>query len=119
MANEMLIEYIRKEMEKLDCPAGYDQTHYKSSLKWTAHKIDLGEIIYALLYSGAVNNGNATIIELAEAFEQIFNVEIKEDIYRYRLDIQKRMIDRTKFLNQLIAILQRMINDKDGLKFRK
>jgi len=119
MANEMLIDYIRIELEKFDNPFGYGQTNYKSPLKWTAHKIDLGEIIYALLYSGAVNNGNATIIELAEAFEQIFNVEIKEDIYRYRLEIQERKIEKIKFLNQLIAILQRMINDKDGLKFKK
>jgi hypothetical protein len=113
MAHEMLIEYIRRELEKLDEPTGNDQTHYKSPLKWTGHKIDLGEIVYALLYSGAVNNGNATIIELAEAFEQIFNVGIKEDIYRYRLDIQQRKIDRTKFLNHLIAILRRMIDEKD------
>ena len=114
MANEMLIDYIRIELDKLDKPFGYDQTNYKSQLKWTGHKIDLGEIIYALLYSGAINNGNATIMELAEAFEQIFNIEIKEDIYRYRLDIQKRKIERTKFLNQLIAIFRRMIDEKDG-----
>lgn len=113
IANEMLIEYIRKEMEKLDKPVEFNQSHYKSPLKWSGHKIDLGEIIYALLYSGAVNNGNATIIDLAEAFEQIFNVEIKEDIYRYRLDIQQRKIERTKFLNHLIAILRRMIDEKD------
>lgn len=113
MSNEMLIDYIRKEMEKLDHPDENDQTHYKSPLKWTAHKIDLGEIIYALLYSGAVNNGNATIKDLAEAFEQIFNVGIKEDIYRYRLDILQRKIEQTKFLNQLIAILQRMIDDEN------
>ena len=119
MANEMLIDFIQRELDKLDKPIGYDQTNYKSPLKWTGHKIDLGEIIYALLYSGAVNNGNATIIDLAEAFEQIFNVEIKEDIYRYRLEIQERKIEKIKFLNQLIAILQRMIDDKDGLKFRK
>lgn len=113
MANEMLIDYIRRELDKLDKPVGYDQPNYKSPLKWTGHKIDLGEIIYALLYSGAVNNGNASIIELAEAFEQIFNVEIKEDIYRYRLDIQQRKIERTKFLNHLIAILRRIIDEKD------
>ncbi|BBE19912.1 tetracycline resistance element mobilization regulatory protein rteC [Aquipluma nitroreducens] len=113
LANEMLTEYIRKELERIDRPAEFNQSHYKSPLKWTGHKIDLGEIIYALLYSGVVNNGNASIIELAEAFEQIFNVEIKEDIYRYRLDIQRRKIERTKFLNQLIAILRRMIDEKD------
>ncbi len=113
MANEMVIDYIRIELEKFDKPFGYDQIHYKSPLKWTGHKIDLGEIIYALLYSGAVNNGNATIKDLAEAFEQIFNVEIKEDIYRYRLDILQRKIEQTKFLNQLIAILRRMIDDEN------
>jgi hypothetical protein len=113
MANEMLIDYIRRELEKLDKPAEFNQSHYKSSLKWTAHKIDLGEIIYALQYSNAVNNGNASIIELAEAFEQIFNVKIKEDIYHYLQDIQQRKIDQTKFLNQLIANLRRMIDEKD------
>jgi len=113
MSNEMLTEYIGGELEKLDNPAGYSQVSYKSPLKWTGHKIDLGEIIYALLYSGAVNNGSASIIELAEAFEHIFNIEITEDIYRYRVDIQRRKIERTKFLNRLIAILQRMIDEKD------
>jgi len=113
MANLMLIDYIRKEIEKLDRPDKNDQKHYKSLLKWTAHKIDLVEIIYPLQHSGAINNGNATIIELAEAFEQIFNIEIMEDIYRYRQDIQKRKVDRSKFLNQLMAILQRMIDEKD------
>lgn len=113
MANEMLIDYIQKEMEKLDHPEKNDQKLYKSTLKWTAHKIDLGEIIYALLYSGAVNNGNTTIIELAEAFEQIFNIDIKEDIYSYRQDIQKRKIERAKFLDHLIAILRRTIDEKD------
>ena len=119
MANEMLIDYIQRELDRLDKPVGYDQPNYKSPLKWTGHKIDLGEIIYALLYSGSVNNGNASIIELAEAFEQIFNVEIKEDIYHYRLEIQERKIDKIKFLNQLIAIFQQMIDDKDGLKSKK
>jgi hypothetical protein len=113
MANEMLIDHIRRELDMLDKPVGKDQTNYKSPLKWTGHKIDLGEIIYALLYSGAVNNGNATIIELAEAFEQIFNVEIKEDIYRYRLDIQQRKIESAKFLNHMIANLRRMIDERD------
>jgi hypothetical protein len=113
MANEMLIDYIRRELDEIDKPIGFDQPNYKSQLKWTAHKIDLGEVIYALLYSNAVNNGNASIIDLTEAFEQIFNVEIKEEIYRYRQDIQKRKIDRTKFLNQLLANLRRMIDEKD------
>ncbi|MDP2338681.1 MAG: RteC domain-containing protein [Bacteroidota bacterium] len=113
MANEMLIDYICKEMEKLDHPDENDQSHFKSPLKWTGHKIDLGEIIYALQYSDSVNNGNATIKDLAEAFEKVFNVELKKDIYHFRTEIQQRKIEQAKFLNHLIAILRRMIDEKD------
>lgn len=48
MANEMLIEYIKKEMEKLDYPDR--KTQPKSSLRWTDDKIDLEEIVYALYF---------------------------------------------------------------------
>lgn len=113
MANEMLIEYIRKEMKKQEKPDGYDRSHFISRIKWTGHKIDLAEIIYALQYSDAVNNGNATIKDLAEAFELIFNVEIKKDIYRFRPEIQQRKMEQTKFLNHLIAILRRRLDDDD------
>ena len=113
IANEMLIEYIRKEMEKLDKPVEFNQSHYKSPLKWSGHKIDLGEIIYALQYSDSVNNGNATIKDLAEAFEKVFNVELKKDIYHFRTEIQQRKIEQAKFLNHLIAILRRRLDDEN------
>lgn len=54
MANEMLIEYIKTEMEKLDNPNG--QFFPKSKLRWTGNKIDLEELVYALYLDSSVNN---------------------------------------------------------------
>lgn len=110
MANEMLLEYIREKIIKLSLSEGYDKIHPKSPLKWTGHKIDLAEIIYALQGSDAVNNGNAKIKKLTEAFELIFNIDLK-DIYRLSPEIQQRKIEQAKFLNHLIAILRRRIDD--------
>jgi len=59
-ANEMLIEYITKEIEKMDVPEGIKQAGSKSPLTWTDSKVDLHEIIYAFYYAGSVNHGKAT-----------------------------------------------------------
>ncbi|MGV8134128.1 MAG: RteC domain-containing protein [Mangrovibacterium sp.] len=111
MANEMLVEYIAREIEKIDDPEGNKQILSKSPLRWTDNKIDLHEIIYALYYAGSVNHGKATITDLADAFEKMFNIEIKRDIYHS----PKEMIQRTasaKFLSQLVDIIQRKMTDR-------
>ena len=108
MANEMLIEYIKKKMEKLDHPDR--QIPMKSSLKWTDDKIDLEEIVYALYFAGSINHGKATIKDIAVAFERIFNVELK-NIYRSQTSMLQRA-NPAKYLSYLVAILQRRINDK-------
>jgi hypothetical protein len=111
MANEMLIEHIAREIEKIDDPEGNKQVLSKSPLRWTDNKIDLYEIIYALYYAGSVNHGKATITDLADAFEKMFNIEIKRDIYHS----PKEMIQRTasaKFLSRLVEIIRRKMRDK-------
>lgn len=113
MANEMLIEYIQKEMEKLDNPISEAKTHPKFPFQWTGNKIDLIEMLYALHLSKAVNDGNTKINDFAEVFSLVFNIDLRKDIYRFFTDIQKRKIDQTKFLDYLRATLQRKIDDKN------
>ena len=86
-----------------------------SSLYWTSKKIELVEIIYALYFSGAINNGKATIKELAEVFGRIFNVDLSKDIYRYFAEIQQRKKEEnlTKFLDFLKAVLAKKLGDKN------
>ncbi len=50
MANEMLLQYIKNEMEKLDHPERIDLP--KSTLKWTGSKIDAYELLYSIYLAG-------------------------------------------------------------------
>ncbi|MDX9882646.1 MAG: RteC domain-containing protein [Prolixibacteraceae bacterium] len=109
MSNEMLIEYIKDEMEKLDHPQG--QNFPKLKLRWTGDKIDLQELIYSLYLEGSVNHGKATIIDIAKAFEWIFNIDLQKNIYKTQDQLLKRS-DPVKYLARLIDVLRRRINIK-------
>ena len=110
-ANDMLIEYLQAEIGKLD-DLDVDNCLPSTNLKWTRSKTDLAEMVYALHFSDAVNNGNATIKQLSEVFQFIFNIELN-DIYRIFPEIQQRKKEQIKFLNELITILKRRLDDLD------
>jgi spermidine/putrescine-binding protein len=73
----------------------------------------LYEIIYAFYYSGSVNQGKTTISDLADAFEKMFNIELKQDIYHSPKEMMQRA-DPAKYLSRLVAIIRRKMDDKLG-----
>ena len=115
-ANEMLVDYIRKEMERLESSGLENLESFKSTLRWTGNKIDFAEILYALHFSDAVNDGKTTIKELAEAMGYIFNVDVTKDIYKFYMEIKQRKVEKAKFLDHLKAILKRRIDEDDKFK---
>lgn len=115
MAYEMLTDYIITELKKLDNLEKGIVEFPESTLYWTAKKIELVEMIYAVYFSGAVNNGKVTIKELADFFGRLFNVDLTKDIYRYFAEIQqrKREENQTKFLDYLKAMLIKKLGEKN------
>jgi len=113
MANEMLSDYIREEIEKLENTGQNCTTRPKSKRQWTGKKIQGAELIYALYYAKMIDGGRVTIREFAEIFDQMFGTDLKDDIYRFRAEIQQRKIDRTKFLDFLRSILQQRLDEDD------
>lgn len=113
-ANEMLIDYIRKKMEKLENWGVKPEECYRSAMLWTGHKVDFVEILYSLQLSGAVNNGNITVKELAEGMGYLFKVDVSKDLYKYYSEIKQRKIEKTKFLEYLKTVLKRRIDDDDS-----
>ncbi|TVZ26068.1 RteC protein [Gillisia sp. Hel_I_86] len=67
------------------------------SLTWTSNKIDLTELIYALIASGAVKGD---IKDLATAFEKIFDIDLG-NYYRSFLEIRGRKEGLARFLDLL------------------
>lgn len=113
MANDMLAEYIRVEIEKLNTPGMERPAGQKPVHQWCGNKIDLAELVYGLYYSRLIDAGRISIRELADLIGGFFGIELGKDIYRYHSEIQQRKIDRTKFLDFLISILRQRLDDDD------
>ncbi|QLG44713.1 RteC domain-containing protein [Costertonia aggregata] len=104
------LRFLRKNGLKAQKATSY---HHKRSLKWTATKTDLIELLYALHTSGAIEDGQISIKQLAEACEELFELEF-DNVYRTYLEIKGRKNDRTKFLDRLKTSLMVKI-EKDEL----
>lgn len=113
MANDLLEVYINDELIKLNRHGDgqYRVVTPKTKLVWSDNKTALIEMIYALHYKGAFNNGNADIREISAYFEAVFSIELG-DVYRTFLEIKNRSA-RTKFLTGLEQLLNRKMEDSD------
>jgi hypothetical protein len=112
IANQMLIEYIQKEIRKLDGYKINTQLKIKSDSKWTGNKIFLIELAYGIHHTEMVNSGNSEIKDIVQGFEQMFNIELKE-YSRSFLEIKRRKIDRTKFLDLMKSKLENKMDESD------
>jgi len=80
------------------------------SLTWTSNKIDLIELIYSLIASGAVKGD---IKDLATAFEKIFEIDLG-NYYRSFLEIRGRKEDCARFSDLLKISLLKKIKEADN-----
>lgn len=102
LANNRLKLYIEEKLKGLQngiINSNPENTNAKSQ-KWTASKVALTELIYALHTEGVFNNGASDLKDIATFFETTFNVELGH-FHRTFLDIKSRTSERTKFLNGL------------------
>lgn len=80
----------------------------ESPIVWTSNQTDLVELIYALVETGAFNNGNVEIKNLMDCFQNIFQVDLKY-YYRKYTDITNRKKERTAFLDRLkLGLIKKM-----------
>ncbi|WP_319232006.1 RteC domain-containing protein [Draconibacterium orientale] len=106
MAYKQLGKYISNEIEKLK-----GNQEFVSDLYWTDSNIDALELVYALSLSNAINHGKASRIDIARAFEKMFNIKFK-DIYGTFKGMRGRS-EQISFLKHLIEVLQKRMDDMD------
>ncbi|MFV0268438.1 MAG: RteC domain-containing protein [Draconibacterium sp.] len=85
----------------------------ENQLQWTAQKIDLVELIYALYYSNSFNHGNVEIKDIIESFEQFFGISLGK-YYRTYFDVTRRKKIRAKFVQELLTLLEEKFFELDG-----
>jgi len=117
MAYENLISQLHTDINNLktinmDTTTANKAFHEHHNLHWTATKTDLIELIYAIHSSGAINNGNVDIKDIAITFQELFNIELG-DYYRAFLAMRIRKTGRTKFMHTLTEQLEKYMDDCD------
>ncbi len=94
---------LKEHFENPECESS--STILKTNLEWTASRVALAELLYALKESNAINLGKIDLIELARVLGKIFNTEM-DDIHRKFTEIKARKKDRCRFLTELIQSLE-------------
>ena len=116
LAFDLLIIHLKCEIDKLEknpCRDDHASMIPRPKLLWTANKIDMVELIYALHSSKIINKGNIEIKDIARIAESVFNVQLG-DFYRAFLEIRMRKTKRTKFLDELKKNLIGRMDDTDN-----
>lgn len=115
IAHDAIQLYLEEEQEKLNRKSmmeKFNQNH-KRKQTWTASKVALIELLFALHSEGVFNNGTSDLKEIAEYFEDIFGLDLGQ-YHRVFLEIQARKSDRTKFLNILKNKLIKRMDGTEG-----
>ncbi|MEB2782180.1 RteC domain-containing protein [Algoriphagus sp. C2-6-M1] len=107
-AYDELHGFLEKEISNLK-----NRTEKEShSVKWTATKAALVELAYALKASGAINNGNSSIRDIATHLERAFQQDLSQ-FYRTFQEIRIRKNSRTTFLDRLKEKLENWMDNTD------
>lgn len=77
-------------------------------LHWTADKINLVELIYALIHANCINNGKVKIKDVIEVFQTLFSVDLGE-YYRSYVEVKRRKLERGKFMKILLDAVEENI----------
>ena len=100
-AKQCFRTYLQKRYGTIDAPEhllGNDRP--KNTLRWTASKAALTELIYALYASKAINLGQTDIKEIAETLQGVFQYDLG-NVYQTFSEIKERQKSKTKFLVEL------------------
>jgi hypothetical protein len=102
IANELLAGYIQKSL--LSGQNSKQELNYISSqpqpLTWTDPKSALIELAYALKSKGSFNNGKATLKEITDYLQQVFEIQLTNPTRDFQ-EILRRKTGYSNFLDSL------------------
>jgi len=112
LANRRLLTELESQMAALKKSSGGFLGLPK--LKWTFKAIDLVELIYGLYLTGAINNGKAELKDIAETFQQVFDVKLDNYSFTFTQSIHYRKSGSIRFLREMIEAILRKLDELDG-----
>ncbi len=110
MANEKIEQYLKKQIDNLLENNG-DQT--SSRLVWSASKVGLIELVYALYNMRCFNGGNVELSEVVRFVEKSLGTDLG-NFHKTIFEIRNRKQGPTKFLNLVIDNLNQYFQNMEG-----
>jgi len=98
IANQQLGQYLKKQIENL---WDHSSRNTLSPLTWSASKVSLIELVYALYHMRCFNGGNIELSEVIKFVEKSLNTDLG-NFHKTVFEIRNRKQGPTKFL-QLIS----------------
>ncbi|WP_267279525.1 RteC domain-containing protein [Chryseobacterium luquanense] len=111
LANDLLEVFLRKESEK-EFNVMIKKEDHLTVLKWSASKVALIELAYALHQSNCFNGGNIEFSEIMRSFEKTLDIDLG-NYYKTVTEIKDRKNGRTKFLHRLSDNLDQHFKNVD------
>lgn len=110
IAYENLEKYLSNEIRKLE-RAAVDPQFEEPEYVWTGKLTWLAELIYGLLATGVINNGNVSVKKLIKLFSRIFRLPSK-DVYNAYRSVYSRKTKQLIYIERMREALLNKINDK-------
>jgi hypothetical protein len=116
LAHDLIQVYLESKLLRIENKDNSEKSQRRPNFKlvWTSSKVALNELLYALHSEGVFNNGTADLKDIAEYFEDIFEIELGQ-YRRTFLEIRARKNDQTKFITSLNDSLIKRINNSDDM----
>jgi RteC protein len=114
LGNELIEKYLRTALLNLKRPdSGITRNPNSSKLQWTASKTGLVELVYALQSGGVFNDGKAKVQEIAEVFQEQFEIKLINYYHTFN-ELRSRKKNRTAFMQSLSAKLSHKMDELEG-----
>jgi len=110
IANQQYDQYLKKQIENLS-----DNTNTKtlSPLVWSASKVGLIELVYALYHMRCFNGGNIELSEVIKFVEKSFDTDLG-NFHKTIFEIRNRKQGPTKFLDLVSDNLSQHFLNTEG-----
>jgi len=110
IANQQFDQYLKRQIENLSENKG---TQALSPLAWSASKVGLIELVYALYQMRCFNGGNIELSEVIKFVEKSLDTDLG-NFHKTIFEIRNRKQGPTKFLNLVADHLNQYFLNTDG-----
>lgn len=110
LGNDLLDQYLTHKIDSKDTQQS--SIAHINNLEWTAPKVALIELLYALHQTKCFNGGHSDLAEIFRWAENSLHINLG-NYHKTLGEIRLRKTDRTKFLSLLRQNLEQYLDDQD------